>query len=61
MARPIQFIREVRTELGKVIWPTRRQAIRMTLQVIFVSLLIALLLGLVDLGLSELLEKFVIR
>ena len=61
MARPIQFLKEVKSELTKVIWPTRAQTIRMTLYVIGISLLVAVILGAVDFGLTELLEKFILE
>ena len=61
MAKPIQFLKEVKSELTKVIWPTRAQTIRMTLYVIGISLLVAVILGAVDFGLTELLEKFILE
>jgi preprotein translocase subunit SecE len=41
-------IREIRSELRKVVWPTRDEAIRLTLVVIGVSAAVGLSLGLVD-------------
>ena len=59
--KPIQFIKDVKNELAKVIWPTRAQTVRMTLYVIGISVLVALILGAVDYGLTELLERFVLK
>jgi preprotein translocase subunit SecE len=44
---PIQFVREVRSELGKVAWPTRTETVNYSLVVFFaLSLLIAAIFGL---------------
>ena len=57
MASIGQFLREVRAEMGKVIWPSRREAIRLTLVVLAFSLAVAIFLGAIDLGLAELLKR----
>jgi preprotein translocase subunit SecE len=51
-----QFLREVRAELGKVTWPTRKDTIASTSVVLVIVLLIAAFLGIVDLGLSKLMR-----
>jgi preprotein translocase subunit SecE len=56
MANPIQFIKEARSELGKVVWPSRAEVIRITIAVIVLSLAVALFLGLIDYGLTYLFE-----
>jgi preprotein translocase subunit SecE len=43
-----RFIRDTRSELRKVVWPTREEAIRLTLIVILVSVAMGVLLGGVD-------------
>jgi preprotein translocase subunit SecE len=48
------FVREIRSELRKVVWPTRQEAINLTLIVIGVSAAVGLFLGLVDFGFTEL-------
>ncbi len=53
MNKITKFLQEVRTELLKVSWPTRTQAINMTLTVLGVSIFFALYVGVIDLGLSE--------
>ncbi len=50
--RAIQFLREVKVELKKVTWPSRKQTLGSTLVVIVLVLLISTFLGLVDLALS---------
>jgi preprotein translocase subunit SecE len=52
----IQFLREVKIELKKVTWPSRKQTIGSTVVVIALVLLISLFLGFVDIGLSSLMR-----
>lgn len=54
MANPVQFTREAWSELKKVVWPTRKETIRITIAVIILSLAVAVFLGAVDFGLTEL-------
>jgi len=52
----IQFLREVKVELKKVTWPSRKQTIGSTVVVIALVMLISLFLGVVDIGLSSLIR-----
>ena len=52
----IQFLREVKIELKKVTWPSRKQTIGSTVVVLALVLLISLFLGVVDIGLSNLIR-----
>jgi preprotein translocase subunit SecE len=45
---PAQFVREVRQELQKVTWPTRKELVATTLGVVAMSALAALFFFLVD-------------
>lgn len=54
--KSLQFLREVRVELKKVTWPTRKQTLGSTAVVIILVMIISLFLGLVDLGLSNLIR-----
>jgi preprotein translocase subunit SecE len=54
-----QFIGEVRAELRKVVWPTRREAANLTALVIAVSVAMGILLGLVDFAFAELFRSLV--
>ncbi len=47
------FLREVRVELKKVTWPSRKETIAATGMVIILSVLVAFFLGLLDIGLSK--------
>jgi preprotein translocase subunit SecE len=55
----VQYIKDSKLELKKVVWPTRRQAINHTALVIGFSLALAAFLGLVDFVLTRLLELVV--
>ena len=50
MANPIQFISQVRAEVAKVVWPTRREVALTTLMVFLMAALAALFFSIVDLG-----------
>ncbi len=54
------FLREVRIELKRVTWPTRKEATKHTLMVIGFTLAVAAFLGGLDFLFSFLLNKFVI-
>lgn len=56
MSKPVQYLKEVRAELLKAVWPSRKEAVRLTVAVIGVSLAVAVILGLADLGLTKLLS-----
>jgi preprotein translocase subunit SecE len=47
------FFREVRIELKKVTWPSRKETVAATVMVIFLSILVAFFLGLLDIGLAK--------
>ncbi|OGG87205.1 preprotein translocase subunit SecE [Candidatus Kuenenbacteria bacterium RIFCSPHIGHO2_02_FULL_39_13] len=55
----VQYIKDSKIELKKVIWPTKKQATNDTLLVIGFSLGVAAFLGLVDFVLTKLLELIV--
>jgi preprotein translocase subunit SecE len=51
-----QFLREVKTELKKVTWPSRKDTLSGTAVVLVAVFIIALFLGIVDSGLSNLIK-----
>ncbi|WP_145397627.1 preprotein translocase subunit SecE [Paracoccus sulfuroxidans] len=59
MANPVQFINQVRAEVAKITWPTRREVITTTIMVFIMAALASVFFSLVDLlirsGLSVLL------
>ncbi|MCC7356117.1 MAG: preprotein translocase subunit SecE [Candidatus Doudnabacteria bacterium] len=56
MTRIFDFFRGVKSEFQKVVWPTRRDAIRYTITVIVFSVVVAAILGAADYGLLQLFE-----
>ncbi|MTH63137.1 preprotein translocase subunit SecE [Paracoccus shanxieyensis] len=60
MANPVQFISQVRAEIGKITWPTRREVITTTIMVFIMATLASIFFFLVDLliktGLSQILN-----
>jgi preprotein translocase subunit SecE len=52
LKRTVRFIREVRMELKKVIWPTRQQLINNTLIVFVACILIGAIIWIADAGLG---------
>lgn len=56
---PLTFIKEARTELGRVVWPTRAETIRLTLVVIGVSVGFGLFIGGLDIVLVKLTELII--
>jgi preprotein translocase subunit SecE len=52
--KTIQFLREVKMELKKVTWPSRKQTLGSTAVVLILVSIIAFFLGAVDIGLSSL-------
>ena len=53
-----QFFREVRVELKKVTWPSRKETIASTSVVLVTVVIVSFFLGIVDLGLSRLVRIF---
>ena len=58
--KAINFLKEVRVELKRVTWPTRKQTIKYTFIVIGFSLAVAAFLGGLDFLFAWLLNSFVI-
>ena len=57
----IQFLREIKTELKKVTWPSRKDTLSGTLVVLVAVFIIAIFLGIVDSGLSNLIKQLLKR
>ena len=59
---PLQFIQQVRTEVAKVVWPTRREVFLTTVMVFIMAALTAVFFALVDIlirwGLETVLTTF---
>lgn len=62
MANPLQFVQQVRAEVSKVVWPTRREVLLTTIMVFIMATLTGIFFALVDLlirsGLQGVLSYF---
>ena len=56
----INFLKEVKTEIKKVSWPTRKETTKYTLVVIGISFALAVYLGALDFLFNFLLQNFII-
>jgi preprotein translocase subunit SecE len=57
----VTFFKEVRLEIKKVNWPTKRETLKYTLLVVGVSLAVAVFLGGIDFIFTEILNKFLLQ
>lgn len=59
---PLQFIQQVRSEVSKVVWPTRREVLLTTVMVFILAALTAVFFAIVDIlirgGLQYVLSAF---
>jgi preprotein translocase subunit SecE len=62
ITNPIQFIQQVRAEVTKIVWPTRREVLLTTVMVFVMAALTAIFFAMVDLlirsGLQGVLNMF---
>ncbi|MGR3615908.1 MAG: preprotein translocase subunit SecE [Paracoccaceae bacterium] len=62
ITNPVQFIQQVRSEVAKVVWPTRREVLLTSVMVFIMAALTAVFFALVDLlirsGLNGVLTYF---
>jgi preprotein translocase subunit SecE len=49
VANPVQFINQVRAEVGKITWPTRREVVTTTIMVFIMAALTSVFFFVVDL------------
>ncbi len=53
MTNPFQFIQQVRSEVSKVVWPTRREVMLTTLMVLAMATVTAIFFSLIDLAIRS--------
>ena len=53
ISNPLQFIQQVRSEVSKVVWPTRREVLLTTVMVFVMAALAAVIFAVVDLGIRS--------
>jgi preprotein translocase subunit SecE len=54
--KPINFLQEVKQELGKVSWSSRQELMGSTAVVIVITVIMAVFIGVIDLFLSKILS-----
>jgi len=59
--RIMQYLRETRAELRKVVWPTREEAINLTAIVVGTIVVMSLFFGTVDFMLTQLFRLLISR
>ena len=57
--RALEFLAEVKAEVDKVTWPSRREALGGTAVVLVVVLLMATFLGIIDAILSKIVQSII--
>ncbi len=58
---PITYIKEVRAELLKVVWPKRQDVVKLTATVIILSAIVGVYLGSLDILFAKTLEILITR
>jgi preprotein translocase subunit SecE len=52
----VEYIEDTRAEMRKVVWPTREEAMNLTVVVLFVTIIMTIILGGIDFVFAQLLE-----
>lgn len=58
---PLVFLSEVKAEMDKVVWPTKKQALQLTALVLAISAIVAAYTGGLDYLLTTLLNKVILK
>ncbi len=56
-----EYIASVRTEVGRVSWPSRREVVSLTVLIILMSVVLGVYLGLTDLVVTQILRLLLQR
>jgi len=56
---PVKFLKQVETELKKVVWPTKKEAGKMTAVVISVSLVVGSFIGFLDFAFTKVMQSII--
>lgn len=59
MTSPITFVQQTYDELKKVVWPTREELTKLTIIVLFISLVVGVYIGGIDLILTKITEVLI--
>lgn len=55
------YLQEVRSEMGKVVWPTKKQVVELTVLVIAISIIVGVYVGGLDFVFTNVLNKILGR
>ncbi|MBI2021386.1 preprotein translocase subunit SecE [Candidatus Daviesbacteria bacterium] len=61
MKKALDFLKEVRVELSKVVWPSRQQTIKLTIMVVIVTITVGFFIGGIDYLLTQLTDLIINR
>lgn len=61
ISRLTNYFKDSWIELTKVSWPTRKQALQLTIIVVIFSIVVAGFIGAVDYGFGQILEKVILK
>lgn len=56
MTRVREYVASVRTEIGRVSWPSRREVVSLTVLIILLAVVLGIYLGLADLIVTQILR-----
>jgi preprotein translocase subunit SecE len=59
IAAPVKFLRETYDELKKVVWPSRKEVLRLTAIVIAISIFVGLYIGGLDYVFTKITEAII--
>lgn len=59
--KPVSFLKEVKQELDRVVWPTKTEVLELTILVIVVSVLVGAYVGGLDLLFTSLMDRILGR
>lgn len=57
MYSPITYLKHVREEFTHIVWPSNRTAVGHTFVVVFIAILMALFIGLLDYGFGSIVSR----
>jgi len=60
VSKLVSFLKEVKLEMKKVNWPTKKETFKYTLIIIGLSVAVAVFLGTLDFVFSTILNKFIL-
>ena len=56
MANPLKYVQQVRSEVSRIVWPTRKETMTTTLMVFVLSAIVALFFFIIDTITSNVLD-----